>query len=161
MIFGTLRRFDDDVVPLLLRLTLAVVIWPHGAQKALGWFGGYGFEATMAWLTTDVGVPPQVALLVIAAEFLGPPALVAGLFGRLAAAGIAGVMVGAVATTHWSNGFFMNWEGTAAGEGFQFHILVLGLAAALMLTGSGKLAADRFLWGGRLRPTLRTSSRRA
>lgn len=148
MIPGLLRRFDDDAVPLILRLTLAVVIWPHGAQKALGWFGGYGWDATMSWLTTDVGVPPQVALLVIAAEFLGPPALVVGLFGRLAAAGIAGVMIGAVATTHWSNGFFMNWDGTAAGEGFQFHLLVLGLVAALIVSGSGRLSADRFLWAG-------------
>jgi putative oxidoreductase len=133
----------------VLRLTLAVVMFPHGAQKLLGWFGGYGFEGTMGFLTGGIGLPVVLAALVIGIEFFAPIALAVGFLSRAAALGIAAVMMGAVVTTHLPFGFFMNWSGAQGGEGFEFHLLVLGMAAALMIRGSGALSVDR--WLGRSR----------
>lgn len=129
----------------VLRLTLAAVMFPHGAQKLLGWFGGYGFEGTMGFLTGGVGLPAALAALVILIEFFAPIALAVGFLSRAAALGIAAVMAGAIVTTHLPVGFFMNWSGAQGGEGFEFHLLVLGMAAALMIRGSGALSVDRWL----------------
>lgn len=141
---GYLIRTDRDVASLVLRLTLAAVIFPHGAQKLLGWFGGYGFSGTMGFFTEQVGLPGLLAFLVIFIEFFGALALAAGVLGRAAAAGVASVMVGAVLTTHLPNGFFMNWSGAQAGEGFEFHLLAIGIALAVMLKGSGAASVDRW-----------------
>ena len=122
-----------------LRLALGLVMLPHGAQKLLGWFGGYGFQGTMGFLT-GMGLPYPVALLVILAEFFGALGLVFGLFGRLSAFGIAAVMIGAVLTSHIGNGFFMNWSGQQPGEGFEFHLLALGLALPVIAFGSGRFS---------------------
>lgn len=143
--WNKLIRTSDRPGLTILRLTLAVVIFPHGAQKMLGWFGGHGFEGTMAYFTGTVGLPWIVGFLVIVAEFFGPIALVLGLLSRPAAFGVACVMLGAVVTTHLPNGFFMNWSGQKAGEGFEYHLLVLGIALVLMLKGSGALSLDRKL----------------
>lgn len=143
--WNKLLRTTDDSVPTILRWTLAVVMFPHGAQKLLGWFGGHGFDGTMGYLTGTVGLPWLVALLVVVAEFFGSIGLAAGLLSRLAAFGIACVMVGAVATTHLANGFFMNWSGQQAGEGFEYHLLVLGIALVLIIRGGGALSVDRRL----------------
>jgi putative oxidoreductase len=139
--FGWLLQTDDSVAGLILRLTLAVVIFPHGAQKVLGWFGGPGFKGTMEFFT-GAGIPSALALLVMAAEFLGPLGLAVGLFTRLAAFGIACVMLGAIITVHWPHGFFMNWLGTQQGEGFEYHLLVLGIAITLMIVGGGTWSLD-------------------
>src|SRR5262245_56596414 len=82
--FAWLFQTDQSVVGLLLRLRLAVVIFPHGAQKVLGWFGGQGFTPTLQFFTS-AGIPPALALLAMAAEFLGSLGLVIGLLTRLAA----------------------------------------------------------------------------
>lgn len=142
-LIARIARTDDAVAPLIARVALGAVIFPHGAQKALGWFGGYGFEGTMGFLTGQVGLPYLVALLVIAIEFLGAIALVVGALGRLAALGVAAVMTGAVVTSHLANGFFMNWTGQQAGEGFEFHLLAIALAAVVMVAGSGRASVDR------------------
>jgi putative oxidoreductase len=145
---GILRRIlatEGDWGTAVARVALGLVMFPHGAQKLLGWFGGYGFQATMGFFTSQAGLPYPVALLVILIESLGALALVVGLGGRVAAAGVAAVMVGAVATVHLANGFFMNWTGAQAGEGFEYHILALALALVVMLRGSGALSADRAL----------------
>lgn len=131
--------------PLALRATLAVVMFPHGAQKALGWFGGFGFEGTMAFFTQKIGLPAPLALLAIATEFLGPILLLAGVAARLVAAGFVAIMVGAIVTTHLPNGFFMNWFGNQAGEGYEYHLLVIGMALALIAGGAGRLSLDRVL----------------
>ncbi|MGH7338267.1 MAG: DoxX family protein, partial [Myxococcota bacterium] len=119
------------------------VMLPHGAQKLLGWFGGYGFEGTMGYFTGTVGLPAAVALLVILAESLGALALIVGFAGRFMALGIAAVMTGAIVTAHAANGFFMNWTGAQAGEGFEFHLLAIALALVVALRGSGALSIDR------------------
>jgi putative oxidoreductase len=139
VLLGTRDHFHG----LLLRLTLAIVMFPHGAQKVLGWFGGYGWTGTMGYLTGTIGLPTAVAALVILIEFLGPVALLLGFCTRFAAVGIIAVMAGAIATVHHANGFFMNWTGKQPGEGFEYHILAIGIAAALLCGGAGKLSLDR------------------
>jgi putative oxidoreductase len=129
----------------VLRLGLAAAIFPHGAQKAFGWFGGPGFSGQVQYFTETAGLPTAVAVLVILIEVLAPLALVLGLLTRLAALGVGAVMVGAVATVHWQNGFFMNWSGQKAGEGFEYHILALSIALALLIAGGGRLSLDRRL----------------
>jgi len=130
-----------DVVPLVLRLTLAVVMFAHGAQKVLGWFGGSGLRGTLDFLRKS-GVPSPVAVLTIMAEFLGPLGLAVGLLTRVAALGIAAVMLGAILTVHGRHGFFMNWYGNQQGEGFEYHVLAIGLAVALVLSGPGAWSLD-------------------
>jgi len=127
------------------RLVLAAVMFPHGAQKVLGWFGGYGFSGTLGFFTQQMHLPAALAVLVIGIEFVAPFLLLLGLGTRFAAAGIAAVMLGAVATVHAANGFFMNWGGTQAGEGFEYHLLVLGLVGVLLAQGGGRFSLDRRL----------------
>lgn len=134
-----------DLGPLVLRLTLAIVFFPHGAQKMLGWFGGPGFAGEVELLTSAVGLAPVIAVLVILIEFFAPLALAVGLGSRLAAVGLAAVMVGATLTVHLPFGFFMDWAGTQGGEGFEYHLLVLGMTLAVMLKGSGAFSLDRLL----------------
>ncbi len=129
----------------VLRLTLALVMFPHGAQKAFGVFGGYGFSGTMSFLTGHIGLPSILAALVIAIELLAPLALLIGVLTRPAALGLIAIMVGAIATVHAPIGFFMNWSGQQPGEGFEYHLLVIGMAAALLATGGGSASLDRRL----------------
>jgi putative oxidoreductase len=140
-----LLRTNDRIEPLLLRLFLGIVFFPHGAQKALGWFGGPGFAGTMGAFTQQMRIPARLAFLAIAAEFAGPLGLILGLLTRVAAFGIFANMLVAVAMVHRKVGFFMNWSGTQKGEGFEFHLLAIGMALALMRAGGGKLSADRAL----------------
>jgi len=143
--FGKLIATKSDGIAPVLRWTLALVILPHGLQKAFGWFGGYGFEGTMGFLTGGVGLPAAVAFLVIAAELLGPIGLALGLLSRPAALGIGAVMAGAVLTTHLPNGFFMDWSGSGGGQGFEYHLLALGLVLAILIKGGGAYSVDRVL----------------
>lgn len=135
----------SEISPLALRVMLGIVIFPHGAQKVLGWFGGHGFEGTLGFFTQQMGLPTMIALLVFAGEFLGSLGLITGFLTRLSAAGIAAIMSGAIATAHWGNGFFMNWSGKQAGEGFEFHLLVIGMAIALIISGGGKFSLDQWI----------------
>ncbi len=132
----------DDVAPVLMRLGLAVVMFPHGAQKVLGWFGGYGFSGTMKFFTENMHIPAVFAVVAILAEFLGPLGLVLGLGTRLAAFGIGATITVAGLKVHTANGFFMNWSGQQAGEGFEYHILMAVLAFAIVIQGAGKWALD-------------------
>jgi len=119
-------------------------MFPHGAQHLLGWFGGHGFAGTMGYFQS-FHVPAPLAFLVIIAESFGSLALITGLLSRLSAFGIAAIMLVAIATTHLSNGFFMNWFGAQKGEGFEYHLLALGLAAIVLLRGGGALSLDGLL----------------
>jgi putative oxidoreductase len=133
---------SPDWAATVARVTLGLVMLPHGAQKLLGWFGGYGFAGTMGFFTGQLGIPAPLAALVILAESLGAVALILGLAGRLMAFGIAAVMVGAIFMAHLPHGFFMNWSGTAAGEGIEYHLLAIGLALVVLLRGSGAASVD-------------------
>lgn len=134
---------SDSGVLLFQRLVLGCVIFPHGAQKVLGWFGGPGWSGAMGYMEKGIGLSSIVAALVILGEFLGSIALVLGLLTRLGAFCISVVMVGAIVTTHWHNGFFMNWMGSKPGEGFEYHVLALGLALPLLVKGGGLFSIDR------------------
>lgn len=145
----SLLKTTDDPASLVLRVMLGLVIFPHGAQKVLGWFGGYGLQGTLDFFTHTMGIPLVFAVLAIAAEFLGSLGLITGLFTRVAAFGIACNMVVAIFTVHLHNGFFMNWSGKQAGEGFEFHLLVIAIALALMIKGGGRWSMDRLFKSGR------------
>ncbi len=132
-----------DVSLLILRLTVAIVLWPHGAQKALGLFGGPGMMTTVGMLGAHPGIPPVLAYLVIAVEFLGTIGLVLGVLTRLAALGVAIDMACAAILVHARNGFFMNFSGRQAGEGVEFFILLVGIALALVIAGPGRIALLR------------------
>lgn len=132
----------DDFAPVLMRVGLAVVMFPHGAQKVLGWFGGYGFAGTMKFFTESMNIPAPVAVLAILAEFLGPIGLVLGLGTRLAAFGIGATITVAALMAHTANGFFMNWSGKQAGEGYEYHILMAVLAFAVVIQGAGRWSLD-------------------
>ena len=140
-----LIRTDDDWAGTAARLALGIVIFPHGAQKMLGWFGGGGIGGTIGYFESALGIPAAITLLVIAGEFFGSLALILGALSRVAAAWIGGIMIGAVALVHSQVGFFMNWGGNQAGEGFEYHILALGLVAVILFAGGGRLSVDRIL----------------
>lgn len=129
----------------IARLTLGLVMFPHAAQKVFGWFGGYGLEATYDAFTTKLGLPAVLAATVIIVELCSSLMLIAGAFTRLAAAGIMAIMIGAVVTSHVGNGFFMNWNGTQAGEGFEYHLLAIALAIIIVIVGGGALSVDRLI----------------
>ena len=137
-----LMQTDDDLGRLIVRLALGIVIFPHGAQKLLGWFGGGGFAGTMQGMT-QMGLPAIVVFLVIIAEFFGGLSLITGFLGRIGAFGVLCVMLGAIFLVHLSNGFFMNWSGSQKGEGIEYHLLAIGIALAIMVKGSGALSIDR------------------
>lgn len=143
--FKKLLATPDDPTLLIARVVLGIVMFAHGAQKALGWFGGPGFGPTLGFFGQNLGVPAPLAMLAIAAEFLGGAGLIAGLLGRVGAIGIAVNMIVAVFTVHMRNGFFMNWSGAAKGEGFEYHLLALALAVLIAVRGSGAWSLDRLL----------------
>ena len=136
---------DDSVATAILRLMLGVVFFAHGAQKMLGWFGGYGFAATMNFFTSMAHIPAPLAFLAIAAEFFGGMGLILGFLTRIAAFGIGVNMVVAIMLVHRPFGFFMNWAGAQKGEGFEYHLLVLAIVAFLMIRGGGAFSLDRVL----------------
>ena len=135
---------SNDVALTMLRVVLGVVFFAHGAQKMLGWFGGYGFHGTMGFFT-QMGMPAPVGVLIICTEFFGGLGLIVGLLTRIASLGVAGLMIGAIFMVHLQNGFFMNWAGTQKGEGFEYHLLALAMAGALLLRGAGAFSLDRTL----------------
>lgn len=142
-----LMATDDDVSRFIARLALGIVMFPHGAQKLLGWFGGGGFAGTMQGMT-GMGLPAVIVFLVIIIEFFGALGLIIGFLGRVSAFGVLCVMAGAIFTVHQANGFFMNWSGQQAGEGFEYHLLAIGIALAVIIGGSGAWSVDRSITRG-------------
>ena len=134
-----------DVGPLVARVALGLAIFPHGAQKALGWFGGYGLTGTMGFFTGQLHIPAVFAALAIAAEFLGAIGLIVGGLSRIAACGIAATMAVAALMVHAQYGFFINWTGAQAGNGIEYQVLAIGLALVVMLEGGGAYSLDRLV----------------
>ena len=126
----------------IIRIVLGLILFPHGAQKLLGWFGGYGFDGTMGFLTGSVGLPWIMGFLVIIIEFFGALALIFGFATRIVSIGLIALFAGIVFTGHLDNGFFMNWNGQQKGEGYEYHLLVIGMALSLLVSGAGKWSAD-------------------
>ena len=137
-----LTATEPQITPLILRLVFAIVIWPHGAQLLLGCFGGNGFTGTMQYFTTQSGLPPVIAFLVIVLEFFGSLFILLGLFTRLFAAASLILFIGMIVTVHQQFGFFMNWYGNMKGEGFEYHLLIIGILLPLVISGAGKASVD-------------------
>ncbi|MGC3945030.1 MAG: DoxX family protein [Chryseolinea sp.] len=131
-----------DLTLLFTRLLIAVVIFGHGAQKLFGWFGGYGFDDTVGYFTTTVGLPYLIAVLIIMAESLGMVALAIGLFSRFIAGAVIAIMLGAIVVTHAQYGFYMNWFGAQQGEGIEYHLLMIGLSIIIAVNGGGAYSVD-------------------
>ena len=137
-----LFQTDDKFSYWVPRVILGCVMLPHGAQKLFGWFGGFGFTNTMTYFTQTAGLPWIIAFLIVMGESLGSLGLILGFFTRLSALGLICIMVGAIITVHIPNGFFMNWFGKQAGEGFEYHLLVIGMSIPLVISGGGKYSVD-------------------
>lgn len=135
----------SDTSLLIARAFLGIVIAGHGAQKLLGWFGGFGFEGTIGFFTGTIGLPYVFALLIILAESLGMIALIFGFATRLLSAALIPIMLGAIITTHGQFGFFMNWFSAQAGEGYEFHLLVIALSSVIALNGAGAYSVDAYI----------------
>jgi putative oxidoreductase len=136
---------DGDWVVAAVRIILGVVFFAHGAQKTLGWFGGAGLRSTLKVFREHLQIPEPLALLAVEAEFLGGLGLIVGLLSRVAALGIAVVMIVALLAVHWRFGFFMNWYGEKEGHGIEYHILALALAAVVIFKGAGAFSLDKAL----------------
>ena len=140
-LFGT----DGDWLIAIVRIVLGVVFFAHGAQKTLGWFGGAGLQSTVRIFQEQLRIPVPLAVLAVAAEFLGGLGLILGLLSRVAALGIAVIMIVAVIGVHRKFGFFMNWYGEKQGHGVEYHILVLALTMVVIVKGGGALSLDQLL----------------
>lgn len=138
-------KTNDDLTGLVIRLTLALILFPHGAQKMLGIFGGYGFSGTMSFFTDTMKLPWIIGFLVIVIEFFGALFFLIGFASRIWSGLVVVLFVGIIFTSHLDHGFFMNWFGIQKGEGFEFHLLVIGLAIAILINGSGKYSVDKRL----------------
>src|SRR5438445_9285659 len=145
LLFRKLSATDNDSATTILRLVLGVIFFAHGAQKMLGWFGGYGFTGTMGFFTGVLHIPAVFAFLAIAAEFFGGLGLIFGLLTRLASFGVFCNMIVAVAMIHGQFGFWMNWTGAQKGEGYEYHLLLLAASALLMIRGAGAASVDHLL----------------
>ena len=135
----------DSWSPTLLRILAGLILFPHGAQKLLGWFGGFGFTGTIAFFTQTMGFPWWLGCLIILIEFFGSIALVIGLGTRIIAATMLVLMTGIILTSHLQYGFFMNWFGNQKGEGYEYFLLYIAISFSLLMTGGGKYAVDRQL----------------
>ena len=127
------------------RIALGVVLFAHGSQKLLGWFGGFGFEGTMGFFTDTIGLPWIVGFLVIIIEFFGSLSLILGFATRLWSFAVFILTLGIIQTVHYQYGFFMNWMGAQKGEGIEFFLLMAGLAVSLVISGAGKFSIDSFI----------------
>lgn len=129
-----------DTSLLVSRIALAFFMFPHGAQKLFGWFGGNGVEGTMQFMNGMLGVPTFIVWLVIIGEFFGSIALVLGLATRFSAASIGVIMIGAFSMVTWDKYSF----GSTAGDA---HIVAILLAVAILLGGAGKFSLDALVAG--------------
>jgi putative oxidoreductase len=140
-----ITRTDERFAPAIARLGLGIVILPHALQKVFGWFGGDGFSATYGAFTDMMSIPGPLAFLAIVTEFVCSIALILGALTRIAALGIIAIMIGAIAYVHLPHGFFMNWMGQKAGEGFEYHLLAIALGLVCVFAGAGSASVDRAL----------------
>jgi putative oxidoreductase len=145
--FQQIFSTDSNWPGFILRLTLGLVIFPHAAQKLFGWFNGPGLSGEMQYLTQTTGLSAFTAVMVILVECGGTLLLLSGLATRIAAVGVMGLFIGMIVIVHYKSGFFMNWfaQAPAGQEGFEYHLLVIGMCAALVLTGGGRFSIDRLI----------------
>ncbi len=141
-------KSTDDWSGLTLRLTAGLIMLPHGLQKIAGLFGGFGFANTVNYFTSTLKLPWIIAVLIILIEALGSIGLIkTNCISKIWAVGFIVIMAGAIITTNAKNGLFMNWYRTQAGEGCEYHLLMMGICITLLITGSGKFAVDNIILG--------------
>jgi putative oxidoreductase len=91
-------------------------------------------------------IPAPLAILAVAAEFLGGLGLIVGLLSRVAALGIAVVIMVALDAVHWKFGFFIDWYGGKKGHGIEYHVLALTLTLIVIIKGAGAFSLDQALY---------------
>jgi putative oxidoreductase len=144
--FLNLLSTDPDWIQTIIRIALGVIFFAHGAQKLLGWFGGPGLKETLRTMRDYLGLSTPMAFAAVATEFLGGLGLIVGLLGRVDALGISIIMIVAIVMVHGRNGLFLNWVGDRKGHGYEYHLLAIALAAAIVMRGSGAAPLDRYLY---------------
>jgi len=138
-------KTNNDWTGLIMRLTTGLILLPHAMQHSTGWFGGFGYAGMMNWFTTVKNIPPAVGFLVIAVEVLGSVGLILGFASRLWAFAVVILMTGIIFSSHLEFGFFMNWINNQDGEGYEYHLLFIGLCLAIIINGGGKYSVDGML----------------
>jgi len=135
---GIYAAFDPIALP-LLRLTMGLILVPHGCQKLFGWFGGLGFEK-FTEIFDKMGWHPAFfwVALVALTESVGGLLLAFGFMTRFAAAAILIFMINAVWATH-AKGFF--W----AQGGMEYPILIGIVALVFLIKGGGRFSVDHAL----------------
>jgi putative oxidoreductase len=125
---------------LIARLILGFGIASHGAQKLFGWFGGYGLKGTGGFFE-GLGFRPGALFAAVAGlgEFGGGLLTAAGLFGPVGPALIIVVMLVAMVTVHWRNGFF------SSKNGIELALMITAGALAIAFAGPGAFSLDRVL----------------
>lgn len=145
LLLKTLKTETLPVSPLILRIAFGLIMFPHGAQLLMGLFGGYGYRSSMDFFI-GMGIPGILSFLVIFLEFFGSLAILAGFFTRWFSLASLILVIGMILTVHVRFGLFMNWYGTQKGEGYEFHLLLIGLLLSLIVTGGGKFSLDGFIF---------------
>src|SRR5262245_24609604 len=138
---------DNDFIYLLLRVMAGVIIFPYGMQKLFGWFddlgGGVGIRQTLKNMRSK-RTPNVIAWLVIIGQSLGSIALIAGCFGRVAAAGNFIIFTGAL-VVHAGDGWALNWNGKKKGEGIEYFVMLLSILMVTIIKGSGPISIDAWV----------------
>ena len=144
-ILNQILSSSDSWAATIARLTVGLIILPHGIQKVFGLYGGEGFSGTMKRFTKEMGFPSIIAFLIISIEFFGAVFLILGFASRIMALGVIVLMIGAILVSHRQYGYFLNWHNTKEGEGMQFNLLMIGTCIVVMILGSGKIGLDNFI----------------
>jgi len=143
MMLQNLLRTGNSFSPFFLRIALGIVMLAHGLQQTFGLLGGIGLSAKLDFYHS-LGVPYIFGFLGIMIVSIGAVLLIIGFWSRIMA-----FLIGCFLTTallmggHIGNGIFMNWESQRPGEGFEYHILGLGIVLALIVYGGGRWSVDR------------------
>lgn len=144
-IFGFITKTEYSFSPLILRIAYAIVMFPHGAQKLIGWWGGFGYTGTMKYFTTEGGLSPLTAFLVIFLEFFGALLIFSGVLTRVVSFASIILFIGMIIAVHLPFGFFMDWHSNQGGEGYEYHILAIGILLSLLVSGAGNISVDKLL----------------
>ncbi len=147
MAWTRLIQTKNDLTLTFARWVLAAIFFGHGTQKALGWFGGMGFERSLAFFQDTMSIPPALTIFVMFTELSAATGLVLGLLTRVAAFGLLSIMIVAPFANHLYPRFFMNWSGTRGGEGYEYHLLAIALLLVLLVRGGGATSIDRVIAG--------------
>lgn len=143
-IMSQLFQTNQSGAGLIARLAAAIVLFPHGAQKLMGWWDGLGFTKTLQFFTEVVHLPYLLGLAVILIEFICPLLLLIGYAVRASALAIIIVMIGIIVTVQ-NQYFFMNWFGNQKGEGMEFFLLMIGLCLVISFMGAGRFSLENYL----------------